>query len=111
MIIEERRQRIDNDPGAQLGEMLQAALFLNHPYRLPMIGWEHEMRGLTAADDARLLSRAGMRPNNAVLVIAGDITIAEVQGAGREVLRPDPGAHDRRRASGCASRPSFAARG
>src|SRR5882724_8845751 len=50
VILEERRQRVDNDPGSQLMEMARAALFLNHPYRMPTIGWEKEMRGLTTAD-------------------------------------------------------------
>src|SRR5215468_8768982 len=50
VILEERRQRVDNDPGAQLLEMARAALFLNHPYGKPTIGWEREMRGLTTAD-------------------------------------------------------------
>ena len=78
VIIEERRQRIDNDPGAQLGERLQAALFLNHPYRLPTIGWAHEMRGLTAADEIAVYRR-WYAPDNAVLVIAGDIDLAALK--------------------------------
>src|SRR5438034_164916 len=69
VIIEERRQRTDNDPAAQLGERLQAALFLNHPYRLPTIGWAHEMRGLTAADEDAFYRR-WYAPDNAILVIA-----------------------------------------
>jgi zinc protease len=78
VIIEERRQRIDNDPGAQLGERLHAALFLNHPYRIPTIGWAHEMRGLTAADAAAFYRR-WYAPDNAILVIAGDIDIATLR--------------------------------
>jgi zinc protease len=78
VIIEERRQRIDNDPGAQLGERLQAALFLNHPYRMPTIGWAHEMRGLTAADEVAFYRR-WYAPDNAVLVVAGDIDIATLR--------------------------------
>lgn len=78
VIIEERRQRTDNDPAAQLGERLQAALFLNHPYRLPTIGWAHEMRGLTAADEDAFYRR-WYAPDNAILVIAGDIDLATLR--------------------------------
>jgi len=50
VILEERRTRIDNNPSALLNEQVNAALFLNHPYHNPIIGWEHEMAGLTTAD-------------------------------------------------------------
>ena len=78
VILEERRQRIDNDPGAQLGEMMNAALFLNHPYRMPTIGWENEMEALTTAD-ARAFYDRWYAPNNAIVVIAGDVTLDEVR--------------------------------
>ena len=47
VILEERRSRVDNNPGGKLREMMQATLFLNHPYRIPVIGWEHEIDELT----------------------------------------------------------------
>ncbi len=50
VIIEERLSRTDNVPAAQFREQVQAALFLHHPYRLPIIGWLHEMRGLDRED-------------------------------------------------------------
>ena len=78
VILEERRQRTDNDPGAQLGEMLRAVLFLHHPYGTPIIGWEHEMRGLTT-EDAVSFYETWYAPNNAILVISGDVTAAEVR--------------------------------
>ncbi len=78
VILEERRQRVDNDPGSQLVEMMRAALFLNHPYRLPTIGWENEMRGLTTAD-AIAWHKKWYAPNNAVVVISGDVTMAQVR--------------------------------
>jgi len=49
VVLEERRQRIENDPAAKLGEMATAAFYLNHPYREPGIGWEHEIRSLGTA--------------------------------------------------------------
>jgi len=78
VIIEERRQRIDNDPGAQLGEMMRASLFLNHPYRMPTIGWKNEMEGLTTAD-AIAWHQKWYVPNNAIVVISGDVTMDQVR--------------------------------
>jgi zinc protease len=78
VILEERRQRTENNPRSILWEQANAALFLNHPYRNPTIGWEHEMRGLTTAD-AMEFYRRWYAPNNAVLIVAGDITAAEVR--------------------------------
>ena len=79
VILEERRSRIDNAPQAQLTEMIEAALYMNHPYQRPVIGWEHEMRGLTT-EDAMAFYRLWYAPNNAILIVAGDITA--------EALRP-----------------------
>jgi zinc protease len=78
VILEERRQRIDNNPGAQLSEMLNAVLYLNHPYRVPVIGWEHEMEGLNA-EDVQAFYGHWYAPNNAILVLSGDISAAEAK--------------------------------
>src|SRR6185295_215658 len=50
VIIEERRQRTDNNPGARLAERMSAMLHPHHPYGTPVIGWLHEMEGLTPED-------------------------------------------------------------
>jgi len=78
VILEERRQRVDNSPRSILWEQANAALYMNHPYRIPVIGWEHEMKGLTTAD-AMAFYRRWYAPNNAVLVVAGDVTAADVR--------------------------------
>jgi zinc protease len=78
VILEERRMRIDNDPSALLREQLMAGLFLNASYHNPTIGWEHEMRGLGTAD-ALAFYRDWYTPNNAVLIVAGDVDAAEVR--------------------------------
>lgn len=78
VIIEERRERTDNEPGAQLQEMMNAALFLNHPYRLPVIGWRHEMEHYTTKDAIDFYHRF-YAPNNAILVVAGDVTVDQVR--------------------------------
>lgn len=78
VILEERRSRTDNDPASQFGEQVVAATYLAYPYRLPIIGWEHAMRGLSH-DDAVAFYRTWYAPNNAVLVVAGDVTAEEVR--------------------------------
>lgn len=78
VILEERRSRIDNNPGSQLHEILQATLYLNHPYRIPVIGWEHEINELNT-QTALAFYKRWYAPNNAVLIIAGDVTAAEVR--------------------------------
>lgn len=73
VIVEERNQRVENDPGALFREQMSAAQYLNHRYGAPVIGWMHEMRALGLAD-ALLFYRTYYAPNNAVLVVAGDVT-------------------------------------
>ena len=78
VVLEERRQRVDNDPAAVLGEEAQAARFLNHPYRRPIIGWQTEIEALTA-DVVLDFYRQWYAPNNAILVVAGDVDAAELR--------------------------------
>ena len=78
VILEERRMRIDNDPSALLREQAIAGLYLNASYHNPTIGWEHEMRGLGTAD-ALAFYRDWYAPNNAILIVAGDVESAEVK--------------------------------
>ncbi|MEO5338367.1 MAG: insulinase family protein [Magnetospirillum sp. WYHS-4] len=78
VILEERRLRVENNPGAVLREQAEAALYLNHPYGRPVIGWMHEIEGLTV-DDIMAFYRRWYAPNNAVLVVAGDITAAKLK--------------------------------
>jgi len=78
VILEERRSRVDNDPGSILQEQMMAALYRNHPYGIPIIGWEHEIRGLNR-EDAFAFYRRFYAPENAILVIAGDVEPEEVK--------------------------------
>ena len=55
VILEEQNQRVGNNPRARLGEQIDAALYLNHPYGKPVIGWRHEMEQLDARRCDRLL--------------------------------------------------------
>ena len=78
VILEEQSQRIGNNPRARLGEQIDAALYLNHPYGKPVIGWRHEMEQLSR-DDAIGFYRRFYAPNNAVVVIAGDVDPARAR--------------------------------
>ncbi len=78
VILEERSQRTDTDPGALFSEQRRAAQYMNHRYGVPIIGWRQEMEGLTR-EDAVAFYRRFYAPNNAVLVIAGDVDPAEVK--------------------------------
>jgi zinc protease len=78
VVLEERLSRIDNNPSAQLSEQAAAALYANHPYRIPIIGWEHEIKNLNRTD-LMAFYRAWYTPNNAVIVISGDVTAVDVK--------------------------------
>ena len=78
VIIEERRMRVENNPEALLSEQVEAALFRNHPYHWPVIGWMQEMEGLTK-QDVLAFHGAWYHPNNAILILSGDITASEAK--------------------------------
>lgn len=72
VILEERKMHVDADPGSQLYESLSATLFTHHPYGTPIIGWEHEIAAL-GRQDALDYYRRFYTPENAILIVAGDI--------------------------------------
>lgn len=78
VIIEERASHNDKRPNARLNEQMNAALYLAHPYRLPVIGWAHDIAKLSRADALAFYKRY-YAPNNAILVVAGDVTPDEVR--------------------------------
>ena len=78
VILEERSQRTDSDPGSLFQEQMRAAQYLNHPYGVPVIGWRHEIAALDRAD-AEAFYKTYYAPNNAVLVVAGDVTPDDVR--------------------------------
>jgi zinc protease len=89
VILEERNTRVENNPAARLEEQMDAALYLNHPYGRPLIGWRHEMETLDRADALAFYQRF-YTPNNAVLVVAGDVTAAEVKTLAEETYGKVP---------------------
>jgi len=77
VILEERNMRVENNPDALFGEQRRAAQYLNHPYGTPTIGWKHEVEKLSL-EDALAYYRRFYAPNNAILVVAGDVDPANV---------------------------------
>ena len=99
VILEERRSRVDNDPGSILQEQMMAALYANHPYGIPIIGWEHEIAALNREDALSYYSRF-YAPNNAILVVAGDVEPEEVRKLAEDTygkLAPNPALNGRHR--------------
>ena len=86
VVLEEQNMRVANNPARRLGEQMDAALYLNHPYGRPAIGWRHEIEKLNR-DDALAFYRRFYTPNNAVVVVAGDVTRRRGQGRRRGDLR------------------------
>jgi len=78
VVIEERKMSIDNSPRRLLNEQMDAAQFMNHPYGTQIIGWLHDIENLKL-EDALNFYRKYYAPNNAILVVAGDVTSDEVK--------------------------------
>ena len=78
VVLEERRMRVETDPSAQLSEAMAASLFVHHPYGIPIIGWMHEIEGLNREHALDYYNRF-YTPENAILIVAGDVTPDEVR--------------------------------
>jgi zinc protease len=89
VVLEEQNMRVANNPAARLGEQMDAALYLNHPYGRPVIGWRHEIEQLDR-EAALEFYRRFYTPNNAILVVAGDVTAAEIRTLAEETYGKVP---------------------
>ncbi len=89
VIIEERNQRVENNPSALFREQKNAVQYLNHRYGVPIIGWQHEMHDL-GLEDALAYYRTFYAPNNAILVVAGDVTPEDVRQLAETYYGPSP---------------------
>ncbi len=87
VVLEERRMRTDTDPAAQLNEAVQAALYMHHPYGKPIIGWQHEIESLNREDALAYYDRF-YTPENAVLIVAGDVEPDEVIALAKTIYGP-----------------------
>lgn len=72
VVLDERRQRVESQPGSILAEQVSATLFQNHPYRIPVIGWAQEIEDLSH-EDALSFYGQHYAPNNALVIVAGDV--------------------------------------
>jgi zinc protease len=92
VVLEEYNMRVANNPEARLTEQIMAALYLNHPYGRPVIGWHHEIEKLDR-EDALAFYRRFYAPNNATLVIAGDVEAKDVRPMAEQTfgqVQPQP---------------------
>ena len=77
VVMEERRMRTDDDPHALLQERMMAVIFQEHPYHHPVIGWMSDLEML-GVKDAKAWYQQWYAPNNATLVVAGDVKAQDV---------------------------------
>jgi zinc protease len=89
VVKEERRMRTEDNPRAQLHEALSATTFVAAPYRRPVIGWMSDLDAMTP-DDARAFYRRWYTPANAVVVVAGDVDVAQVRKLAERYYGPVP---------------------
>jgi zinc protease len=89
VVLEEYNMRVANNPEARLTEQIMAALYLNHPYGRPVIGWHHEIEKLDR-EDALAFYKRFYAPNNATLVIAGDVDEKDVRPMAERTFGPVP---------------------
>jgi zinc protease len=89
VVLEEYNMRVANNPEARLIEQIMAALYLNHPYGRPVIGWHHEIEKLDR-EDALAFYKRFYAPNNATLVIAGDVDAKDVHDLAEQAFGKVP---------------------
>jgi zinc protease len=78
VVLEEQRIRVDSDPRALMRKQMEAALHLSHPYGRPVIGWPEEIRRIGRVEAQTFYARY-YTPNNAILIVGGDVTPDEVR--------------------------------
>ncbi|WP_127106472.1 M16 family metallopeptidase [Pararhodobacter zhoushanensis] len=93
VILRERGQTLESSPDRVFSEQMRAALYQNSPYGRPIIGWRHEMEQLTG-DIATAFYRVHYAPNNAILVVAGDVDPQEVLALAQQYYGPIPAVQD-----------------
>ncbi len=87
VVLEERARGIETDPGQKLNTLIQLALWQNHPYRRPIIGWRHEIEALTIEDIKEFYAQF-YTPANAILVLSGNISVEEAKKLAEEIYGP-----------------------
>ena len=85
VVLEERRQRTENDPKGLFTEQMKSALYINHPYGTPVIGWMNEIKGYEW-EDVKQFYDTYYAPNNAILIISGNVTADELRPMAEEIF-------------------------
>ncbi|MEX0347045.1 MAG: M16 family metallopeptidase [Rhizobiaceae bacterium] len=89
VVLEERRSRVETDPASILNEEMNATLYQNSTYGMPVIGWKHEIEKLNRVDATAFYDRF-YAPNNAILVVAGDVDADDVVQMARKTYGKIP---------------------
>ena len=89
VVMEERRTRTEDDPDGLLSEAMMALAFKAHPYRWPIIGWMEDIRRIDATE-LRAFYDAHYRPDNAILVVVGDVKAPATLARARAIFGPIP---------------------
>lgn len=87
VVMEERRQRVENEPADRIGEQINATLYVHHPYGTPVIGWPQEVASMTR-EEAEAFYKTWYAPNNAILVVSGDISAEELKPLAEKYYGP-----------------------
>ena len=85
VVMEERRTRTEDDPDGLVSEEMMSLAFKAHPYRWPVIGWMEDIRRIAPAE-LRAFYDTYYRPNNAILVVVGDVAAPEILGRVRRLF-------------------------
>ncbi len=88
MVVEERRMRTDDDPVNSLYEETVSTAFKAHPYQWPVVGWMHDVENITRQEAKDYYNRY-YQPNNATLVVVGDIDPEAALSGNSRYLRQD----------------------
>jgi len=89
VVYSERRTSVDNDNESLLDEQVQAAAYVGHPYHNPVIGWPGDIERWTI-DDLRAYFKVHYAPNNATMIVVGDVTPEEVFRLAEQYFGPIP---------------------
>src|SRR5262245_16216761 len=89
VVMEERRTRTEDDPDGLLSEQMMSLAFKAHPYRWPVIGWMEDIRRINPTE-LRAFYDLYYRPNNAILVVAGDVAAPAILARVRQLFGPIP---------------------
>jgi len=89
VVLEERAERVDASANGLFNEQMRATMFQNHPYGIPIIGWRHEIQDI-GRDELTAFYEANYWPNNAILIVAGDVTADDVRTLAETHYGPIP---------------------